>query len=415
MQYSGATLDIAIVGGGITGLALAGLLGDLRRPDGEALSICLLEGRPPGPPTPEPALRVSAISPASHAVLATLGVWDQLPPDRVSPYERMCVWQAGGKPGERHSISFAAAEVGTDVLGYIIENHSVRWALWQRLAASPAITLLTDCELTRAAEEADACVLECADGRSIRARLLVGADGAGSWTREQLSYRFVRRDYEQVALVARIGTAVPHAATAWQRFLPSGPVAMLPLADGSSSLVWSCPTAEAERLRQLEPGAFAAELRSALDDTLGELSCLSTVAGFPLAMGYAPHYSTRRSVLIGDAAHRVHPLAGQGVNLGLLDAAQLAAELAAHLQLSCADPGDPLVLRRYERARKGDNMLTMGAMDAINRVFGDDYAGLGELGGLGLDVVDRLTPLKRRFATYAMGQGRDLPVAARSR
>jgi ubiquinone biosynthesis UbiH/UbiF/VisC/COQ6 family hydroxylase len=199
-----------------------------------------------------------------------------------------------------------------------------------------------------------------------------------------------------------VKTEHDHAETAWQCFLSGGPVALLPLADGRSSLVWSCPDELAAELLAMDDAAFAERLGAAVDHVLGNLEVMTPRLSFPLGSGYAPHYSGRRYALIGDAAHRVHPLAGQGVNLGLLDAACLVDELSQHMGLPVADPGDPRVLRRYERGRKGDNLLTLGTMDVLNRLFGGPAA---DIAGFALGVIDRSGPLKSSLARYAMKHG----------
>jgi 2-octaprenylphenol hydroxylase len=412
MSNTPAEFDVVVVGGGLAGLCFAGLLRAATARAGIPLRIALVEAQPPAAIVDDAPvdLRVSAIMPAARAILETLGVWQALPADRVSPYRCMCVWQAKGAAQGARSIRFDAAELGEPELGHITENQAMRRAMWAELESSGGVELLTRGSPASLSESADACELEFDDGSQLRTRLVVGADGANSWVRAQLGVGFRERDYAQSAVVAHVATTQPHAETAWQRFLPGGPVALLPLANGDSSLVWSCPVERAAALVRMDAKEFGAELGAAMDGVLGDIKCVTTRVSFPLTMGYADRYTGTRFALIGDAAHRVHPLAGQGANLGLLDAAALAENLTAHLRRPAADPGDPLVLRRYERARKGDNLVTMGMMDAINRAF---TGPLAEVVGLGLEVVDRLPPLKARLARYAMGMRRDLPAAAR--
>jgi 2-octaprenylphenol hydroxylase len=412
MNKAAVDFDVVVIGGGLAGLSFASLLCAATAQSATPLRIALIEAHPPGVAAEDAPvdLRVSAIMPAARAILESLGVWQQLPADRASPYRRMCVWQAGGAVDGARSIRFDAAELGVQELGFIVENQAMRRALWAKLESADSVELLTEAQLTGLRESADMCELELADGSQVRASLVVGADGAQSWVRDQLGVTFNEHDYGQAAIVAHVATEKPHAETAWQRFLPDGPVALLPLANGDSSLVWSCPVDRAAELVSMDVDEFDLELAAALDHVRGTVKCLTARVSFSLTMGYASRYTGRRFALLGDAAHRVHPLAGQGANLGLLDAAELAEQLARHLRRPAADPGDPLVLRRYERARKGDNLLTMGTMDMLNRIFAGPLA---EAGGLGMQVIDYLAPLKLRLARHAMGLRRDLPAAAR--
>ncbi len=394
--------DVLIVGGGMVGLVLARALLDARLP--RPLRIGIVEPNPPAASqADEPLdLRVSALSLASVALLDAAGCWTSLPPATVSAYTRMHVWQ-GGAPDSDHAIRFTAAECGVRELGHIVENRAVRRALWQTLAADPRCEFIA-APATGIELHAAHCLLQT-DAGELQARLLVGADGARSRVREQLQIRQRERAYEQNALVAHLRSAQPHAATARQKFLPGGPAALLPLADGRVSLVWSVPAAESRALLELDDAAFAARLATELDHVLGELECTTPRASFPLVRAHAAHYTGARYALLGDAAHRVHPLAGQGANLGMLDAAVLAAELVQHLQSRWADPGDPRVLRRYERRRKSDNALTMGAMDGLDGLF---RSGLADLAGAGMGLVDRSAALKSALARYAMGTDRQI-------
>jgi ubiquinone biosynthesis UbiH/UbiF/VisC/COQ6 family hydroxylase len=205
----------------------------------------------------------------------------------------------------------------------------------------------------------------------------------------------------------------PHGATAWQRFLAGGPLALLPLADGRSSIVWSCPEEQAGFLASVDEDDFNRELTAASAGVLGELRLTTPRLSFPLAGGHVSRYTGLRYALIGDAAHRVHPLAGQGVNLGFADAAALAETLARHLAAPHADAGDPLALRRFERWRKSANLSTLAAMEALHRLFTSRVPGVARAAGLGLGAVDRLAPLKSSLAAFATGRRGDLPRAAR--
>lgn len=404
--------DIAVIGGGAVGLVFARLLALGQAGRGRNLRVAIIEAHPPEAPAADESidLRVSAIAPVSRAILQTAEIWQHVPAELACSYERMCVWQAEGSAGQSRSISFDAAENGAPDLGHIVENRAVRLAAWDLIEQDRNTTLITGRRVVAVSELAGHCVIELDDGEQLRARLTVGADGARSPLREMLGVEYRQRAYGQSAVVAHIATELPHAETAWQRFLETGPVALLPLADGRSSLVWSCPEEEAAALVSMDTAQFTERLEQAVDRVLGAMECTTARAAFPLAMGYALQYTGQRFALIGDAAHQVHPLAGQGVNLGLLDAATLAEQLLAHCTSSAVDPGDPIALRRYERARKGDNLLTLGAMDALNNLFSGPA---GAIGGWGLEVADRLPPLKSLFVNYATGYGRDLPAAAR--
>jgi 2-polyprenylphenol 6-hydroxylase len=402
--------DIAVAGGGIVGLVFARLLCAGLRQAGIQQRVALLEPNPPqiASSSSDIDLRVSAISPASRSVLKTAGIWAQLPASKVSPYEQICVWQSGNSATGPRSIHFSAAELGEANLGHVIENRAIREAAWGQVVAD--LHVFSASRLATLAEEPEYCSLTFENGDRVNARLVVGADGVNSLVRMQMGVVYREWIHAQSAVVAHVTTGNPHAGTALQSFLPGGPVALLPLADGRSSLVWSCPTEQAEQLLAMDVVAFDRLLTNALGGVPGDVHCATTRLAFPLTTGYAECYTGRRYALIGDAAHRVHPLAGQGVNLGLLDAATLAEELIEHLVRPLADPGDPLALRRFERKRKAGNLLVLGAMDAINRVFSSRVR---DIAGLGLGVVDRLTPLKARLARYAMGRGSALPIAAR--
>lgn len=388
--------DAVIVGGGMVGLLLARLL----EQETTALRIGVIE---PDPPVTRAAdapldLRVSALSPVSLELLDRAGALPLLPEHTVQAYDEMRVWQDGGGPDGERALSFSAAELGAATLGSIVENMAVREALWALVSESAAIELIT-APATALTHTDNACVVSCGD-REIHARLLVGADGARSWVRRQLEIDCREHAYRQNAMVAHLATQAPHANTAWQKFLPDGPVALLPLADGRCSLVWSHPESRTDALLSLPDDEFAEHLCRQVDGVLGKLQCTTPRASFPLLRGHAQAYTGPRFALLGDAAHRVHPLAGQGANLGFLDAVALAEELGRHLQHRRADPGDPLVLRRYERQRKGDNALTLGVMDGLNALFRSPLAGLA---GAGLGIVDRAGPVKRLLADYAMG------------
>jgi 2-octaprenylphenol hydroxylase len=397
--------DVVIVGGGMVGAALACALGD------GPLSVAVIErgtlaGCRPGD---EPDLRVSAITPASRNLFDAVGAWRAMTGWRVGPYTDMHVWDSVGGG----AIHFDCADLGEAALGWIIENRVIQHALLTRAVAFDNVTLLEAAALTGADFRPGAVSLALEDGRLLQAALLVGADGARSRIGALAGIDAIGWDYDQHALVCTVATEHPHAATAWQRFLPTGPVAFLPLHDGRCSIVWSTTPEEAARLRNLPEAEFEQALADALEYRLGSVRLMSNRAAFPLRLQHARRYVGPRVALVGDAAHTIHPLAGQGVNLGLMDAAALAECLLDGARRG-RDPGSMTALRRYERWRKGHNVLVQGAMDALKRLFGSNLAPIRLARDIGLRVTDRATPVKNELARRAMGLSGDLPALART-
>ncbi len=399
--------DVAIVGGGIAGAALARSLA------GTGLRLALVESRPlvtDGPGRAKDAeapedfdSRVSAITPASQRLLESLGAWQALLDQRVCPYREMKVWDADGTG----SIAFLASEVDAPCLGHIIENRLLTLSLLAGLDREPGITLLSPARVADLdiADEHHP-VLELEDGHSLSARLVVGADGALSGLRQLAGFRTREWDYGHHALVATVETERPHGACAYQRFLPSGPLAFLPLPDSNGrhfcSIVWSAETERAEALAALDDEPFCAELGAALEHRLGRVLASSRRMAFPLRQRHATDYVKVGVALVGDAAHTIHPLAGQGINLGLQDVAALASELQAVAQRG-GNPGSLDVLLRYQRRRKGENLLMMAAMDGFKRLFGERRLPVRWLRNTGMHWVDRSGPLKQQLMRHAMG------------
>jgi len=400
--------DVLIVGAGVVGSVMAAAL--LARKQSAPGRVAIVADRlaPAGEAAPAPDwdLRVFALSRASQRLLQLCGVWQRLPPQRVFPYERMCVWDARGVPGGPGSLTFDCAEIGEPNLGFIVEGRALQERCVQAAGAAGAV-LIEASVREIALSEADARI-RLDDGRDLRAKLLIGADGADSKTRELLGIDTAGHAYHQDALVAHVRTAKSHRNTAWQRFLPSGPLAFLPLPDGRSSIVWSVARAEAVRLRALDAAAFGAALGESSGEALGEVELTTPIASFPLKLQYAVDYVKSHAALLGDAAHAVHPLAGQGLNLGLLDCASLAEVLGA-----AGSPGlvgERRLLRRYERWRKSENLLAATAMDGLERLFSNSNPAVARLRAAGLDAVARLPFLKRQFAQRALGLIGDVPA-----
>ncbi len=398
--------DLIIAGGGMVGAALAGALGEAD------LRIALLEGAPLDRirPAAEPDIRVSAINRASQRIFAAIGAWDGMTAWRVSPFRDMRVWDAAGF-GQIH---FDSADIGEPLLGWIIENRIVQYALLERARQLSAVDLLCPAALETAQPLAETgWRVRLTDGHEFTTRLLVGADGASSRVRQLAGIDTGGWNYDQKAVVGQVRTAEPHQETAWQRFLPTGPLAFLPLHDGCCSIVWSTAPEQADALLALDESAFAEALAGAFDRRLGAIIEVGRRGAFPLRLQHARAYVKPGLALIGDAAHVVHPLAGQGVNLGLLDAATLA-EVILDAVAAGQDFASFKTLRRYERWRKGDNLLMLGVMDGFKRLFGHALPPVRLLRNIGLNLTDAAGPLKNLIARRAMGLEGDLPRLARA-
>jgi len=388
-------LDVIVVGAGAIGTALA--LGLAR----DGLDVALIEAGAPKPWRVEDDvdLRVVAVAPDARDLLDDVDVWNAIAAARIDPYRRMRVWDASA-PGE---LSFDAADEGKSALGWIVENKLIQHALWQSIAGDARVRVLCPAEVVDVENADDAATVTLADGTRLRARALVAADGAQSPVREKLGIACTDRDYAQRAVVAHVTTECSHQNTAWQRFQPGGPLAFLPLADGRSSIVWSLPNEEAARVLALDEAAFRAELGCAFDFRLGEITAATSRAAFPLRLRLAQTYLAGRCVLVGDAAHVVHPLAGQGMNLGFRDVACLRRVLREGRERG-SDIGAAHVLRRYARERRSENALAARGLDAIHAVFGSDNLVAVATRGAALAAADRLVPLKHRLMSIASGR-----------
>ncbi len=399
--------DVIIVGAGMVGATLGCALAQ------SEFRIALID------PTPVAAdsgqaeydydLRVSAITRASQRIFESLGVWPEMERLRVSPFRQMHVWDAGGS----QSIHFDAADVAEDTLGHIVENRVIQSALHQRLRAFANADLRIPAALNELHIDDDDVRLVLADGTTLRAGLVAGADGVGSTVRKLSGIATRGWRYDQCGVVAAVRPQRFHQETAWQRFLPGGPLAFLPLANGWCSIVWTNSPDRAAALVEMDEEQFRSNLELAFDSRLGPILECGPRAQFPLRLQHSTDYVRPRVALLGDAAHSIHPLAGQGVNLGLLDAAALADVLEKG-RAAGRDPGEFALLRRYERWRKGDNLATMAVMDGFKRLFGVQAAPIRLLRNIGLGAFDRAAPLKRTIIQHAMGLSGDLPPLARN-
>lgn len=375
-------LDAVVVGGGVVGAACALSLAK------QGLDVAIVEGRqPPRWSAEHPDLRVYAFSPDNAALLESLDVWPQVRAARAQPYRRMRVWDAAGG-GE---LAFDADALGREQLGWIVENDLLADRLWSAL---PAAGVRVHCPArVEALEQGDDSVrLRLDDGARLEARIAIAADGANSTLRELAGIEVDSHDYAQRGVVGFIQTGTPHEDTAWQRFLPTGPLALLPFAEGRSSIVWTLPDEEAARVLQLDDDTFARELTLASAGVLGDAIPVSKRVAFPLRRQSARTYVSGRVLLLGDAAHVVHPLAGQGVNLGLRDVAALR-DAITDAKSKRADWASPHRLARWARVRRSENSVATWSFDGINRLFSNDEMHLTLLRGPLLGLAGKLSPL----------------------
>lgn len=342
-------------------------------------------------------LRVSAVAPGPRRLLDDLGLWEQIAARRVSPYRGMRVWDAGG----RALLEFEHTALGLPELGHIVENNLVVDAAW---AALGSVRVFCPAKLENLTVSAEAAEVELDDGRRLSAALVVGAEGANSPVRRLAGIRTAGWPYYQRCTVGTVTPEKPHRAIAWQRFTPTGPVAFLPLADGRCSLAWHADDPLAEELAGLDDAAFCERLTEASGGALGRILAVGTRAAFPLRLLHAVDYVRDRVALVGDAAHVVHPMAGQGVNLGLLDAAVLADVLEKG-RAEGRDPGDAALLRRYQRPRKVENLAMLAATDAFKHLFGSRHPLLARLRDRAIAAADGLGPVKQIMIRHATGLG----------
>ncbi|MCA1714917.1 MAG: UbiH/UbiF family hydroxylase [Gammaproteobacteria bacterium] len=385
--------DVAIVGGGVVGATCALALSRLD------LEVVLVEAAEPARWRPDaaPDLRVYAFAPDNAALLAGLDVWPQVVAARAQAYRRMRVWDAAGG-GE---LAFDADAFGRSELGWIVEHGLLVDRIWARLPVG-GIRMRCPARVEAMTQDENGVELRLDDGSRVHAGVAIAADGADSTLRRLAGIAICDHDYAQRGVVAYVSTEHPHQATAWQRFLPGGPLAFLPCADGTSSIVWTLPRDEAERVLALDDAAFADALTRAFDARLGRIAPVSRRAAFPLRRRLAETYVSGRVLALGDAAHVVHPLAGQGVNLGLRDVAALAATVAGAMARRM-DWATSSRLRRWARTRRSENALAARAFDAINLAFSNDHPLATVLRGPLLGLAGRLPPATRTMWRLAAG------------
>ncbi|MSP52914.1 MAG: hypothetical protein EXR81_01510 [Gammaproteobacteria bacterium] len=384
--------DIIIIGGGMVGLALAIALKDT------PLKIAIIDTELPdfNYDTKTYDLRVSAINLGSLNFFIELGVWSAIEQERVSAYDKMLVWT------KNSTLAFSANDVNKPELGFIVENRVIRKCLWGELQQQENVTFIVPCKLKSVKIDPDNAKLETIDGKIMSAKLLIGADGAQSWLRQQLKFVVKKSSYGHTALVTTVQTELAHEHTAYQYFLPEGTVAFLPLANPNHcSIVWYHTAEKTQNLKNYSEAEFNVQL-NLIFDKLGEISVSDRRLSFPLNKQHIEHYVQNRVAFIGDAAHTIHPLAGQGVNLGFSDARCLAQIILTALE-NKKDYFTYSTLRKYERQRKADNTVFLTAMDALKYCFTDLPATLTPWRDRGVTLVNKSTLLKKLFIEQALG------------
>lgn len=396
-------VDVIIVGGGMVGAAVACSLGD------SALQVAVIENAPPQAFSAEQPhdLRVSALSIASKLILETVGAWQGIENRRLCPFRRMRVWEDAG------DTEFCSDDINYPHLGYIVENRVIQLALLERLADFANINLISPAAIKKIDYSPGKLThVSLDDGKQLSAKLVVAADGGQSRVRQAVGLGVSSRDYQQHALVIYIETEYGQQDITWQRFVPTGPQAFLPLPGNYGSIVWYHSPDEVKRLQSLPYETLKDELMATFPDALGQVKTVLATASFPLKRQHAQAYVKPGVALVGDAAHMINPLAGQGVNIGLLDAAALGEVLISAAKQGL-DPGDLRVLRQYEKMRRPENLKMMAVVDAFYHVFSNEILPVKILRNVGLGLAERIAPAKLKVMRMAMGLEGELPKLAR--
>lgn len=403
-------VDIAIVGAGMVGLTLANLLVK----QGKTIAIIDRNQVAAFEDHQEVQSRVTAVSPGSQAIFEYVGAWAAMAEKRVSAFTNMHVWDEEGDS----NIQFNANDMDRNNLGHIVENFVIQTSLHEALQQQSNVEWFLPELIRKANTFQDHIEVELESGTVISAKLLVGADGGRSTVRNLAEIAYSEKSYQQMGLVALIETEHSHENTAWQRFLSTGPLALLPVNQDAAnnpkknkqcSIVWSVSEDYADELMKLNEHEFADALTQASDMQLGNITLKSKCAAFPLISGQAESMVQPRIALVGDAAHALHPLAGQGANLGFTD----AAVLADVLEQTERDIGSLKVLRKYERARVGETQIMQTAMDSFVKVFGTNNRAVVAARNVALQTADSIQPVKKFFMKHAMGLSKDRPTYAR--
>jgi len=393
--------DILIGGGGMVGLTIALLLAQGDAHDQLRITVVDAGKRPSFSPDQDVSLRVSAIASGTASLLARMGIWDRITDARGCPFRDMIVWDAMGSAEGPETLRFDAAEFAVPELGFIIENILIQDALLAALDATN-VSINYETRIKSVKKSGERYVVEYGSGETMTPELLIGADGASSFIRNSACITVKTWKYSQTAFVTHLQPELSHRNTAWQRFLKNGPVALLPLSDGRVSTVWTTTPEQAEELSTVPEEQMAALLTDATDGVLGNLTASGPRGSFPLKSQHAHRYVLEGLALLGDAAHAVHPLAGQGANLGMADARVLADVLAGALAAG-EHPGDLPMLRRYERARKIANKSMLHFIDALNRLFSNESTALARLRGAGMALFNKSGPIKEYAVQVALG------------